>query len=196
MNEKLTILRPLAICLFVIAICVILYCGQAFLLPVTYGVMFAFLVNPVYRKLRKLKANRYFSAILSVCIIVLFVFILFSAFGWQIQQLIEQSDQIKQELVEQQKLVQSYVKKQFGISISEQKDYAQNFVDNLESRASSLVGSTTSILGNAFVSLILAILFLTEQKRFKIFFFKHFNHFWTFGRYGRENTYCQTENDL
>ncbi len=166
------ILRPLLILLLLIAICVFLYYGKSFLLPLTFGIVFAFLVNPIHIKLRKLGANKYIAAILSTTSILVFVVTLLSLVGWQIEQLSEQSDQIKQELVSLQKRAQSFTKYQFGVTFNKQEEYAEKAIDNLKSNVGKFIGTTASILFNFLLSLIYTILLLTEKKRIQAFFYR------------------------
>lgn len=166
---------PLRILLLIIVTCIVLYYGRAFLIPLTYGAMFAFLVRPVYSKLISWKVNRYFSAISSVSMIVLIFVMLLSVFGWQIQQLYQQSDQIKKELVQKQKSFQKGVKSWFGISMNEQDEYIEQGISDVGRKITTSVGSLFNILGNFFLSLIYAILLLSEKERIKIFFLKLFD---------------------
>jgi len=149
---------------------IVLYYGKGLLIPLTFGAMFSFLVNPIHSKLRQFKLNKYFAAITSVLTIVGFVLIFLSAFGWQIQQLYEQRGEIKTELIKKQEKMQDFTKKWFGISIKKQEEDAEKVVDTLESSASGLFGSVVGFVSNFFLSLIYAILFLTERKRISRFF--------------------------
>jgi len=107
-------------------------------------------------------------------LIVIFVLVLLSVFGWQIQQLAEQKDQIKKELVEKHSKFQDFAKKQFGISTSKQENYAEKLMTSLEKKAKTFIGSFTSLITNFFLSLIYTILLLSERKRLKEFFHKTF----------------------
>jgi len=174
MKKNLSYRNPLIKLSLIIATCIILVYGSVLLIPLAYGMMFAFLVNPIYSKLRSWKWNRYLSAILSTSLIVIFVLVLLSVFGWQIQQLAEQKDQIKKELVEKHSKIQHFAKKQFGISMSKQENYAEKLMTNLEKKAKTFIGSFTSLITNFFLSLIYTILLLSERKRLKEFFHKTF----------------------
>jgi predicted PurR-regulated permease PerM len=156
--------------LFIILASIILYYGKGFLIPLTFGAMFSFLVNPIHSKLRKLKLNKYLSAIASVITIIALVFIFLSAFGWQIQQIYEQKDEINKTLMEKRAVIQDYAQKWFGISIKEQKEDAEKVIESLEGNASGFFGSALGMISNFFLSLIYAILFLTERRRISEFF--------------------------
>lgn len=172
MKTRIAITRPLLILLLIIALCVVLIYGKSFLLPLTFGAIFAFLVNPIDDKLRKWKVNRYFSGILSVSVIILFVAILMSVFGWQIEQLYSQSNEIIKELVELQGQGQSFLKKQFGVTFSEQEEYADKAVQELQENLTGFVGSTAGVFSSFLLALIYAILLLTEKKRIAKFIYK------------------------
>ena len=93
-------------------------------------------------------------------------------FGWQIQQLYEQKGEIKKELIKKQEMLQGYISNWFGIKVTKQKEMAEEVVNNIESRASSLFGNVMGVFSNFFLSLIYAILFLTERKKISQFFKK------------------------
>ncbi|MFK8101372.1 MAG: AI-2E family transporter, partial [Saprospiraceae bacterium] len=173
MTKHNAILRPLLVLLLITAMTIVLFYGRSFLVPLAYGAMFAFLLNPIDQKLRSFNLNKYATGILSVSVLVLVIFILLSVFGWQVQQLSEQSDKIEQQLVEKQGQLQGFIKSQFGISWSKQEDYAEKFVESMRSNVGSFLGGGMSILSSFFLSLIYAILLLTEKKRIRKFFLNH-----------------------
>jgi predicted PurR-regulated permease PerM len=166
--------QALYIVLLLIGVVAILYYGSSFLIPLAYGAMFAFLVDPVHRQLLAWGSNKYLSAVLSTLLVVLFIVLLLSALAWQIRELVEQSDQVRQELVELQQQLQQYLKKWFGITISEQKEYAEDAVNKLQSNIGSFIGDTATILTNFLLSLVYSILLLAERKRISKFFLRLF----------------------
>lgn len=131
MKNQSAFVKLLIILLFLIALSIVLIYGKVLLLPLVFGAVFAFLVNPIDKRLRTWKVNRFISAILSVGVIVTIVFTLLSIFGWQINQLYNQSDKILEELVEVQQKGQSFLKQQFGITVLEQEEYANKAVETL-----------------------------------------------------------------
>lgn len=155
--------------LFIIAVCVIMYYGSGFLIPIAFGMLFAFLVAPVHYALTNRKVNTYVAAVMSVGLIVLFFAILISVFGWQVSELAERSDEIEEVLVEKQEELQMYINRNLGISFQKQGEYARQFIRNLKENAMSFLGGTGSAIGSFFLSLIYAVLMLSERKRFKNF---------------------------
>jgi len=165
---------PLRILLLIIVTCIVLYYGRSFLIPLTYGAMFASLVRPLYVRLDNWGANRYIAAIASVSVIIFVFMLLLSVFGWQIQQLYQESDQIKKELVQRQKAAQKGVKSWFGISMNEQDEFIEKGISDMGETIAASIGSLFNILTNFFLSLVYAILLLSERERIKIFFLKLF----------------------
>ena len=155
--------------LSLIAFCVIMFYGSGFLIPIAFGVLWAFLVGPVHKKLTDKNVNKYLSAVLSVSIIVAFFTVLLSVFGWQINELIEKSDKIEEVLVEKQNQIQHFVKTNMGITFKEQGEYFKNFSKSLRENAAAFLGGTTTAITSFFLSLIYAILLLSERKRFRAF---------------------------
>ena len=158
--------------LSLIAFCVIMFYGSGFLIPIAFGVLWAFLVGPIHKKLTNKKVNKYLSAVLSVGVIVAFFSVLLSVFGWQINELIDKSDKIEAVLVEKQGQVQSFIKYNMGITFKEQGEYFENFSESLQKNATTFLGGTTTAITSFFLSLIYAILLLSERKRFKTFLMK------------------------
>lgn len=173
-QSETQIRQSVLVALFLISSIAILYYGSGFLIPLAYGAMFAFLVNPVHDKLLQWGSNKYLSAVISTLLIVLFVIILLSALGWQIQQLSEQSGKIKKELIEMQEQAQQYIRSWFGITFNEQEQYAEKVVNQMQSNIGSFLGGTANILTNFLLSLIYAILLLAERSRIRKFFIRLF----------------------
>jgi predicted PurR-regulated permease PerM len=174
-SNKKEIKQPLFIILLLIACLAILYYGSTFLIPIAYGIMFGFLVNPIHEKLLSWGSNKYISAITSTVLIILFFVILLSTLGWQIQELADQSDKIKKELVQTQQKGQKLIKGWFDISFNEQEEYAEKVVTRLQNNIGSFIGNTAGILSNFFLSLIYCILFLAERDRIGRFFIQLFD---------------------
>lgn len=166
---------PLRVLLLIIVTCVVLYYGRTFLIPLTYGAMFAFLVRPLYSKMANWGTNRYLAAMSSVSVIVFIFLILLSVFGWQIQQLYQQSDQIKKELVQKQKSAQKGIRSWFGISMNEQDEYIEKGISDIGETMAAYIGSLFNIFANLFLSIVYAILLLSERERIKIFFLRLFD---------------------
>ncbi len=175
MQQQEAFKLPLRILLLIIVICMVLYYGRSFLIPLTYGAMFASLVRPLYVSLTAWGANRYLAAISSVSVIIFIFMLLLSVFGWQIQQLYQESDQIKKELVQRQKDVQKGIKSWFGISMNDQDEFIEQGISDIGETIAASIGSLFNILANFFLSLVYAILLLSERKRIKIFFLKLFD---------------------
>lgn len=169
-TTKKAINAPLSALLLIIALVAVLYYGQSLLIPITYGAMFAFLVNPIHDKLLKWISNKYITACISTFTIFLFVVILLSVLGWQIQELSEQWEEIKKELIEVQKQLQQLIRKWFGFSFSEQEQYAEDSINDLQSNITGFVGSTATVLTSFFLSLVYSILILAERTRIGKFF--------------------------
>lgn len=155
--------------LSIIAFCVIMYYGSGFLVPLAFGVLFAFLTGPIHKRLRDRKINKYISALLSVSVIVLFFGILMSVFGWQINELIDKSDKIEEVLVQKQGQLQHFIKSNMGITFREQGEYFKDFAAGLKKNTAAFLGGTTTALTSFLLSLIYAVLLLSEGKRFRRF---------------------------
>ena len=175
MQQQEAFKLPLRILLLIIVTCMVLYYGRSFLIPLTYGAMFASLVRPLHVRFTAWGANRYLAAISSVSVIIFIFMLLLSVFGWQIQQLYQESDQIKKELVQRQKDVQKGIKSWFGISMNDQDEFIEQGISEIGETITASIGSLFNILANFFLSLVYAILLLSERERIKIFFLKLFD---------------------
>ena len=164
--------KPLLFAVGIIVTVIILYYGRGLLLPLAFGGIFAMLLNPVDRRLDKLGLPRYLSALLSVSLILIIVFIFFSVFGWQVNELLSEPEEIKEAITEKTAETKDFLRDQFGITSEKVNQYARKGWQNIKSNASMLLGSTTSAVSSFLLSLIYAILLLGEKRRLKIFLCK------------------------
>ena len=162
--------------LLIIATTMILFYGKVLLIPLAFGMLFAFLLNPIHDRLVNWGVHKYIAAILSTLIIFLFVLILLGTLGWQIRELAEQSSQIKKELIEMQKQIQQLIKNWFGINFSNQEEYAKNAVDGMKTNVLTFLGGAVGIISQFLISLVYTILLLAERTRIYKFFHRIFQH--------------------
>lgn len=163
---------PLLVALYIILTVVILYFGRGLLIPLAFGAIFAMLLNPVDRRLDNLGLPRYVSALLSVSIILLIVFVFFSVFGWQVNELLSEPEEIKEAITEKTAETKDFLYEQFGISNERVNNYARRAWQNIKSNTSSVLGTTTGAFSSFLLSLIYAVLLLGEKERLKNFMFK------------------------
>ncbi len=163
---------PLLVALYIILTVVILYFGRGLLIPLAFGAIFAMLLNPVDRRLDNLGLPRYVSALLSVSIILLIVFVFFSIFGWQVNELLSEPEEIKEAITEKTAETKDFLYEQFGISNERVNNYARRAWQNIKSNTSSVLGTTTGAFSSFLLSLIYAVLLLGEKERLKNFMFK------------------------
>ncbi|WP_235299413.1 AI-2E family transporter [Portibacter marinus] len=175
-ESAIQIKRSTMVMLVVIAASIIMYYGKGLLIPLVFGGMFAFLLNPIYDKLLKWRLNKYLSAIVSTLLILLFVVGLLSALGWQIKELAEQSDKIKEEMIELQKQAQNYIKNWFGINFKDQEEYAKEAVNKMQNNILAFIGGVAGIVSKFFLSLVYCILLLAERNRISNFFHRIFHN--------------------
>ncbi|MBA3970758.1 MAG: AI-2E family transporter [Bacteroidetes bacterium] len=152
-----------------------LYAGQGILIPLLLSLLFAILLRPVVVFLTK---KLRFPHVISVLTAVLLFILLFASIGvfvfWQVSDLADDWNSIKENLNTHYHHLQLWVKQRFHISYLEQKKYIQQATKDVN--AGGGIGSTLSsfseVLLNFFLVPIYTFLFLLYRNLFLLFLAK------------------------
>ena len=149
-----------------------LYVGQSILIPVLLSLLLAILLRPVVIFFTK---KLHFPHVISVLTAVLLFILLFVSIGffvvWQISDLADDWNSIKEHLNTHYHHLQLWVKQRFNISYVEQKKYIQQATKDVN--AGNGIGNTLSsfseVLLNFFLVPIYTFLFLLYRNLFLLF---------------------------
>lgn len=155
-----------------------LYIGKHILFPLLLSLLFAILLRPVVVFLTK---KLHFPHVIAVLIAVLLFVLLFVSIGffvfWQVANLADDWNSIKQNILIHYHNLQHWINKHFHISYIEQKKYIQQATkDSINTRyeLGNTISSFSDILLNFLLIPVYTFLFLLYRNLFLIFLSKLF----------------------
>lgn len=163
----------------IILISVVLYFGQAVLIPLFLGTLFAMLMAPLCRKLDKI-TGRGFSSFICTAIVMIAILLIITIAAWQLASIIDDLPAIKQRASTLLASSQQFIQEHFSVSPEKQKTMAQKqlktLADSAASHAAQMLGSITTTIAWIVLSLIFTFLFLYNKERYESFFVKVFKN--------------------
>lgn len=158
---------------FIILLCVVLYYGRAFLVPIVFASLLAMLMAPVCRRLDGWGLPRALSSLVCVLILLFVIAGIALIISTQFATFADNISQIQTRGKELLEHVQAYIQQQVGISPEEQervvKEQAQNGQQGLN-LAGKILNAITSTLTAVVLSLVITFLMIYNKEQFETFF--------------------------
>ena len=178
-----------AIILFtLIALTVILYFGQDVLAPILMALVFAILMEPVSRFLKKkVKFSNMFATATATFLFVLLITALFYFISLQFVAMADDWDKIQSNVTEYYTTLQQYLESSFSISKEQQKQALSQATS--ASTGKEVAGATLTSITDSLLDLILIPIYM-----FLILLYK--NHFIKFLRDLVSEKHCDLLNDI
>lgn len=158
---------------FAFSLFVLFYYGASFLIPLTFGIFLATLMNPVSNFLETLKFNRTFSSL--TCAFIVFIVIggMLYLFIHQMGQFVGNLPQIEENLQSISKNIQQTIASATNLSYEEQneiiKEKSEDFLKMVESQLTTFLGGFFSIAFSFFLVLVYTFLLLLYRDKFSVF---------------------------
>jgi predicted PurR-regulated permease PerM len=141
--------KTVKILLVVFLTALILYKGKPFLVPAVFAALFSMLLLPVSLKLEGWGINRAFSIVLSILLIVLFFAGVISLLAWQVSDMAEKVQQIKQQ-----------VSTSFGISEQKQQEIIQKQQQSSGGKTASMISGAFATFGSILTDFLLMLIYI------------------------------------
>jgi predicted PurR-regulated permease PerM len=139
-----------------IAIWVILYCGQNIITPVLMAMLFAILLGPVKHFLEKrLKLPHVIAALTAVTLFVAFFAAIIFFLSWQISDMMNDWHKIKTNLTLHLSHLQEMVRDNFNVSKREQN----KIINSTAADTKDIVGSTLMSVSDTLLNIVLVIIY-------------------------------------
>lgn len=149
-----------------------LYFAKEFLMPLAIGVVLATLFLPLSKWLERKKIPKGLAVLICIIILLLTISAVIMLLGWQIAELTNDFELIKQRAVEKIEIAHQYILLNYGISIENQtlalKEQQPLFADVIK----SIVGSATTIFTNFMLVLVYIFCLLYYRNHLKNFIIK------------------------
>ena len=161
--------KSIKVLLFVILFTTALYFGGAFLVPITFAIFFSFLLLPISKWLQKKGVIKAFAVFLPVLLLVLAFLIVGWLLSWQLSDLANDKQAIKDNFNHKSQQVAMFLNEQFGISIQRQQQFLQRQTADIGGALTSMVSSIGAILTKTLIVLVYTFLFIYYRGHFRRF---------------------------
>jgi predicted PurR-regulated permease PerM len=169
--HRFTLNKTIHFLLFFVLITVILYYAQKFLVPISFGMLFAMLFTPLADRFERRGINRGFSSLLCILIFLLVITTVVMLLSWQISDLSKDVNQMLGKLSQLLAQIQQLLVDKFNIPIEKQKQLLQQQRSSGSGgagrMAASFAGTVFSILVNFILVLVYIFLFMYYRHRIK-----------------------------
>ncbi|MBQ0908664.1 AI-2E family transporter [Flavobacterium sp. F-328] len=165
------------ILLALISLLFLFYIGQGILVPIIMSFLFAILLYPIVQFLKtKLRFPNVLAVMIAVLLFVLFFVGLFVFLSFQISDFTEDFDKIEKNLTIHLANIQDYIRANFNLSSSEQKEYIDTATEDSMEKGKEIIGTTlmsfTDTLLNLTLIPIYTFLILLYRTHFLMFLAK------------------------
>ena len=164
-------LAYLLICLCIVL--GVLYAGSSIFIPLTFGMLFAFMLKPLCDRLERITGNRVVAIVVSLIAIVSVIGAVLAFFGLQISSVLAQSDDIAVRLEQAVFDAVNYLGGLFNLTSAEVNRMMNNNINGLIRQPLNLLttGLTTSgyVIGNVLLTVIYTFFFLLYRTAIRRF---------------------------
>ncbi|MFN1834935.1 AI-2E family transporter [Balneola sp. MJW-20] len=157
---------------------VILIAGKFILMPLAFAAFLSMLLNPLVKRLEKLKVARSLSIILTLLLLLVVLAGGISLISVQFTQFVERVPEVSEKLKTLTASGIEFLEEQAGVSQEEQSDYLKQGINNVIDKSgnyiSSIVSATTNLFTSASLIPIFIFFMLYYREMYQTFFEKLF----------------------
>ncbi len=146
-----------------------LYFGQEFLIPLAIGGILATLFLPFCNWIEKKKIPKAIAVLLSLFGLLFLFFILISLVGYQISELINDIELIKEKAIESGTRIQKYIFQTLNLSIKEQDAILKNEQPSYGNMFQIMFGSMANFFSSFILTLVYFVFLLYYRSHIKSF---------------------------
>ena len=165
--------RATYVLLFIVLMGFVLQIGASVLMPLTFAVLFTFIIKPLSIKLESWHLPRWLAATIGIVLLMAAVIGIISFLSYQTTQIAHDLPTMKAKLGSKGMELQKYIGQRFGFSISQQNNWLDERLQSLASSAGdylmTVFTATTTLLTNLFLVPLLMFFLLLYRDRFKTF---------------------------
>jgi len=164
-----------------ICLCIVLsvlYIGSSFFVPMTFGILFAFMLKPACDRIESVVGNRVVAILLTLLMLSLIIGGVFSFFAFQIGGVISEADNILSNLQSAATRTLNQCGAWFGMSARQTtRFFDENFLNSVLAPFSILTSGLSAsgyVIGNTFLTTLYTFFFLLYRSAFKNFLIGQF----------------------
>ena len=151
----------------------ILQTASSVFMPLTFAIIFTFIVKPLSIKLESWHFPRWLAATVGIILLMLVIIGIIGFLSYQTAQIASDMPTMKAKLGSKGAELQHFIGQHFGVSISQQNNWLDERVQKLADSAGEYVmtffAATTTLLTNFFLVPLLMCFLLLYRDRFKAF---------------------------
>ena len=159
--------------LFIVLMGFVLQIGASVLMPLTFAVLFTFIIKPLSIKLESWHLPRWLAATIGIVLLMAAVIGIIGFLSYQTAQIAHDLPTMKAKLGSKGMELQNYIGQRFGFSISQQNNWLDERLQSLASSAGDYLmtafSATTTLITNLFLVPLLMFFLLLYRDRFKTF---------------------------
>ena len=179
MNNTRFSIQKLAYALICLCIVLsVLYTGSAFFVPLTFGILFAFMLKPASDKIEAVVGNRVLAIVLAMLIVGLVIGGVFTFFFIRVSSVVSEADNILLNLQDATTTVLNQCGAWFGMSARETtRFFDENFLNSVLEPFPILTSGLSAsgyFIGNFFLVILYTFFFLLYRSAFKNFLIGQF----------------------
>lgn len=156
----------------------VLYLGSSFFVPLTFGVLFAFMLKPGCDRVEAVVRNRVLAIILTLLIVGLLISGVFSFFLIQVSGVVSEADNVLLNLQNATTELLNHLGAWFGMSTREtNRFFDENFLNSVLAPFPILTSGLSAsgyVIGNFFLAVLYTFFFLLYRSAFKDFLLGQF----------------------
>lgn len=155
----------------------LIYISKGYLVPLFFALIIVLFTYPMYKWILKIVKSNFLSVLLSFIILILPVFVFFLFVYDQLLQILSTIPDIKSELIAGVVALKNYISEVLNIEISDLDAFSENMTKDLSGPLGFItngINSTTTFLGNSFLTLFFTFFILYYIKPFKNYIIAQF----------------------
>jgi predicted PurR-regulated permease PerM len=158
MNDRLS--RTIKVMVFLVLLIIILVYARPFLVPLTFGAIFAMLLLPLSLKLEKWGMSRGLAILLSTLLLLVVIAGIVTVFAWQVSGISENSAELENNINQKLQELRNYVSQHFGISMQKQEQIIKEQQKDGGGQITGFISGFISGLGGFLTDLILTLVYV------------------------------------
>lgn len=145
---------------FLVLLIIILIYAKPFLVPLTFGAIFAMLLLPLSKKMEEWGMARGLSILLSTLLLLVLIAGIITIFAWQISDVSKNSAEIENNINQKIQEFKNYISANLGISIQKQNQIIKEQQEGGGGQISTMLTGLVSGLGGFLTDLILTLVYV------------------------------------
>lgn len=158
--QPIKVLKASAVLSILVLITVILVFGKPFLVPLSFGGMFAMLLLPVAKWMQKKGVNQSFAIVLSILLLLAVIVIVGFFVSWQLSDIADNASRLREEIGRKYEEVRKFVAAEFGVPVEQQEQIIKEQQSGASGKTGAMITGFLSGLGSFLTNTLLVFVYI------------------------------------